>query len=149
MLQGFSRSPCHVCILNFLCCMQTKRCPVSHIGKICDSCVCSARSQESIQPFSYRAGLPKPAQHNRRVCNYSCTLWLPSFCCSPFSGRCGKVSGVRVFAGSPCQMAVVKTLGGYLVGEIASKLVSQLMRQRRWCVRGCPKDQATGKTSQG
>lgn len=74
------------------------------------------------------ADLRKPAQHNRREYNYFSTLWLPSFCCSPFSGRCGKVSGVRVFAGSPCQMAVVKTLWGYLVGEIAGKLVSQLMR---------------------
>lgn len=34
-------------------------------------------------------------------------LWLPSCCCccSALSGRCGTVIGVRVFAGSPCQMA--------------------------------------------
>ncbi len=64
-----------------------------------------------------------------------CSFWLPSFCCSPLSGRCGKVSGVRVFAGSPCQMAVVKALGGYLVGEIAGELVSQLVRLEMMCER--------------
>ena len=78
-------------------------------------------------------------------------LWLPSFGCSPLSGRCGKVSAVRVFAGSPCQMAVVKikneknkekeedsvvveavvvmvAVEGYLVAGIAGELVSQLVR---------------------
>lgn len=32
--------PCHLCILNFVCCMHTKRCPVAHIAqkKQCDQC---------------------------------------------------------------------------------------------------------------
>ena len=58
-----------------------------------------------------------------------CSLWLPSFCCSPSSGRCGKVSGVRVFAGSPCQMAVVKYVGrGWLGGGV----VIWFWRDCRW-----------------
>lgn len=42
------------------------------------------------------------------VATISRASWLPSFCCSPSSGRCGTVSGVRVFAGSPCQRTVVE-----------------------------------------
>lgn len=56
-------------------------------------------------------GFRRPAQHNR-VCNCFSALWLPSFCCSPLAGRCGTMRGLRFFAGSPCQLAVVTTMGG-------------------------------------
>lgn len=94
-------------ILNFFC-MQIKRCPVAHIAqKWCEQIVTSARSGFLI----YKAKKTSLQHWQMSFNTRKAQTLLPSFCCSPFSGRCGKVSGVRVFAGSPCQMAVVKMQG--------------------------------------
>lgn len=42
-----------------------------------------------------------------------------------------------------------QNVGGYLVVEIAGELISQLVRIYEMMCEGCPKDQATGKSSQG
>lgn len=96
------------------------------------SCVCLTRTtREEKHGYNPRQTSVKTrtAQKKTGAHETICSLWLPSFCCSPSSGRCGKVSGVRVFAGSPCQMAVVKNVGrGWLGGGV----VIWFWRDCRW-----------------
>ena len=96
--------------------------------------MCLTRTAREKKPgYNPVRRLSRPARHKKKKKKPAhetiCSLWLPSFCCSPSSGRCGKVSGVRVFAGSPCQMAVVKNVGrGWLGGGV----VIWFRRDCRW-----------------
>lgn len=73
------------------------------------ACALSEYNKASVLCCAVRV-FKRPAQHNR-ACNRFSVPWLPSFCCSPLSGRCGKTSGLRLCAGSPCQLTVVTTMG--------------------------------------
>lgn len=115
--------PCSLCALNFLCCMQIKRCPAAHIAhkKKNDASKASPQTRSGFLVYKIKEASLQARQtsfNTRKSTAGECqtigSLSLPSFCCSPLSGRCGKVSGV--FAGSPCQMAVVKCWG--LFGKI-------------------------------
>lgn len=105
------------------CYLQTRSCPAprnehqkKRVGSVRNrACALSKYNKASVLCCAVRV-FQRRAQHNR-VCNCFSALWLPSLCWSPFSGRCGKTKGLRFCAGSPCQLAVVTTMGGEMWSE--------------------------------